>query len=120
MLLLAGLAVRLWVEPELGSSWRGEVARIEPGATFSIPRIALPLDPERLVNLTEDFSPELNPHGIGWWMAENGDLSLFVVNHRREGHFVEIFLLSLRLDPVWTFRVRTLLPMQSFPGVFLF
>ena len=45
----------------------------------------------RLVNLTEDFSPELNPHGIGWWMAENGDLSLFVVNHRREGHFVEIF-----------------------------
>jgi arylesterase/paraoxonase len=45
----------------------------------------------RLMNLTEDFSQELNPHGIGWWMAENGDLSVFVVNHRRDGHFVEIF-----------------------------
>ncbi len=29
----------------------------------------------RLVNLTANFSNELNPHGIGWWMAENGDLS---------------------------------------------
>ncbi|MGB5747424.1 MAG: SMP-30/gluconolactonase/LRE family protein [Desulfobacterales bacterium] len=45
----------------------------------------------RLVNLTADFSKELNPHGIGWWMAENGDLSIFVVNHPRGGHLVEIF-----------------------------
>jgi len=45
----------------------------------------------RLVNLTADFSKELNPHGIGWWMAENGDLSIFVVNHPRNGQFVEIF-----------------------------
>ena len=45
----------------------------------------------RLMNLTEDFPRELNPHGIGWWMAQNGDLSLFVVNHREDGHFVEIF-----------------------------
>jgi arylesterase/paraoxonase len=45
----------------------------------------------QLVNLAEDFPRELNPHGIGWWMAQNGDLSLFVVNHRQDGHFVEIF-----------------------------
>jgi len=45
----------------------------------------------RLMNLTAAFAKEFNPHGIGWWMAENGDLSLFVVNHRRDGHFVEIF-----------------------------
>jgi arylesterase/paraoxonase len=44
-----------------------------------------------LTNLTADFNKELNPHGISWWMAENGDLSLFVVNHRSDGHFVEIF-----------------------------
>ena len=44
-----------------------------------------------LVNLTEDFSRPLNPHGIGCWISQNGDLSLFVVNHRRDGHFVEIF-----------------------------
>jgi arylesterase/paraoxonase len=44
-----------------------------------------------LVNLTVDFRQEFNPHGIGWWMAQNGNLSIFVVNHRRDGHFVEIF-----------------------------
>ena len=46
-------------------------------------------DPE-LVNLTADFSKEFNPHGIGLWIGEN-EKSLFVVNHRRDGHFVEIF-----------------------------
>ena len=46
-------------------------------------------DPE-LVNLTAGFSGEFNPHGIGLWMGENRT-SLFVVNHRESGHFVEIF-----------------------------
>ena len=45
----------------------------------------------QLVNLTANFPHQLNPHGIGWWMAPNGDLSLLVVNHREDGHFVEIF-----------------------------
>lgn len=43
------------------------------------------------MNLTADFSQELNPHGIGLWMAQDGVLSIFVVNHRRDGHFVDIF-----------------------------
>jgi arylesterase/paraoxonase len=43
------------------------------------------------MNLTVDFTQEFNPHGIGLWLAGNGDLSIFVVNHRRDGHFVEIF-----------------------------
>ena len=47
-------------------------------------------DPQ-LVNLTADFPHQLNPHGIGWWAAPNGDLTLLVVNHREDGHFVEIF-----------------------------
>lgn len=46
-------------------------------------------DPE-LVNLTADFAEEFNPHGIGLWIGEDGK-SLFVVNHRQDGHFVEIF-----------------------------
>jgi arylesterase/paraoxonase len=45
----------------------------------------------QLVNLTVGFDKEFNPHGIGLWMAGDGTASLFVVNHRREGHFVEIF-----------------------------
>ena len=47
-------------------------------------------DPQ-LVNLTADFPHQLNPHGIGWWAGPKGDLSLLVVNHRDDGHFVEIF-----------------------------
>ncbi len=46
-------------------------------------------DPE-LVNLTADYAEEFNPHGIGLWIGKNGK-SLFVVNHRQDGHFVEIF-----------------------------
>jgi arylesterase/paraoxonase len=44
-----------------------------------------------LVNLTAGFAGEFNPHGIGLWIGEGGTSSLFVVNHCRDGHFVEIF-----------------------------
>ena len=50
---LSDLEVRLWVEPDLGQRWSGRVAHIAVGDTYSIPRIALPLDPDRLVNMTE-------------------------------------------------------------------
>jgi arylesterase/paraoxonase len=43
-----------------------------------------------LVDLTAEFSKEFNPHGIGLWVMED-KLAVFVVNHSREGHFVEIF-----------------------------
>ncbi|MFC1824597.1 strictosidine synthase family protein [Thermodesulfobacteriota bacterium] len=45
----------------------------------------------KLRNLTEDFKMEFNPHGIGLWTRQDGRLSLFVVNHSRTGHSVEIF-----------------------------
>ena len=44
-----------------------------------------------LIHFTVDFTKEFNPHGIGLWQGEDGKLLLFAVNHRREGHFVEIF-----------------------------
>ena len=46
----------------------------------------------QLVNLTVGFHKELNPHGIGLWMSGDWTAALFVVNHRRDGHFVEIFV----------------------------
>ena len=67
---------------------RSENSQARQGAIFGF---NLNATEPRLVNLTADFSKELNPHGLGWWMAKNGDLSIFVVNHRRDGHFVEIF-----------------------------
>ncbi|MFH1351126.1 MAG: SMP-30/gluconolactonase/LRE family protein [Pseudomonadota bacterium] len=45
----------------------------------------------QLVNLTGDFTHEFHPHGIGLFVGQDGDTSLFVVNHRTDGHFVEIF-----------------------------
>ena len=67
--------------------WSGE-GQARQGAIYGFDLNAA--NPQ-LVNLTEDFPRQLNPHGIGWWMAPSGDLSLFVVNHRDDGHFVEIF-----------------------------
>lgn len=46
--------------------------------------------PEPLI-LTTDFHEPFHPHGLGLWTAPDGGLSLFVVNHRPDGHFVEIF-----------------------------
>jgi arylesterase/paraoxonase len=58
------------------------------GAIFSFD---LASDQPGLVNLTGDFDEEFHPHGIGLFLGQKGDASLFVVNHRKEGHFIEIF-----------------------------
>jgi arylesterase / paraoxonase len=42
-------------------------------------------------NLTQDFSQEFHPHGIGLFAGPDGKSRLFVVNHTQKGHFVEIF-----------------------------
>ncbi len=47
-------------------------------------------DPEP-VNLTADFKQEFFPHGIGLYISPEGRRSLFVINHRADGDFVEIF-----------------------------
>jgi arylesterase/paraoxonase len=54
----------------------------------------LKADHPDLVNLTSDFDKDFHPHGIGLFLGEDGRASLFVVNHRKEGHFVEIFDLT--------------------------
>jgi arylesterase / paraoxonase len=42
-------------------------------------------------NLTQDFSREFHPHGIGLFIGPDGQTRLFAVNHTQKGHFVEIF-----------------------------
>lgn len=66
----------------------GSKTRARQGAIFGF---ELRSSDPRLKNLTADFNKELNPHGISLWTAADGALSVFVVNHRRDGHFVEIF-----------------------------
>lgn len=68
------------------TQWSG-ITHVQKGAIYGLDLKVR--DPE-LVNLTADFSEEFNPHGIGLWIGENRK-SLFVVNHRQDGHFVEIF-----------------------------
>lgn len=46
----------------------------------------------QLKEVTTDFPYEFNPHGIALWQhPENARYTLFVVNHTRDGHFIEIF-----------------------------
>jgi arylesterase/paraoxonase len=44
-----------------------------------------------LKNLTQDFAEPFHPHGISLYLGENSEASLFVVNHRPDGEFIEIF-----------------------------
>jgi len=44
-----------------------------------------------LKNLTKDFYQPLHPHGISLYLGENGAASLFAVNHRPDGEYVEVF-----------------------------
>ena len=67
---------------------RTDKNQVRQGAIFGL---NLNSTNSKLVNLTANFSKEFNPHGIGLWMGENDNTSLFVVNHGRDGHFVEIF-----------------------------
>jgi len=44
-----------------------------------------------LINLTSEYKREFHPHGIGLFMAEDSMVSLFVVNHIQDGHYIEVF-----------------------------
>lgn len=46
---------------------------------------------ETVRELTAEFEAEFNPHGLGLWLEESGRGVLMAVNHRRDGHYVEIF-----------------------------
>jgi arylesterase/paraoxonase len=59
-----------------------------PGAIFAYD---LNSENPELIELTDDFEQEFHPHGISLFVGENGGESLFVVNHRKDGDFVEIF-----------------------------
>ena len=41
--------------------------------------------------LTDEFHKPLHPHGISLYVSPAGERRLFVINHRSEGHYVEIF-----------------------------
>lgn len=47
-------------------------------------------DPQ-LILLTQDFDEEFHPHGISFYLGQNDAARIFVVNHRQNGHFIEIF-----------------------------
>jgi arylesterase/paraoxonase len=66
----------------------GNQQQVRQGAIYGYDLLA---KNPKLVNLTAAFTKEFNPHGIGLWISQDGICSLFVVNHRHDGQFVEIF-----------------------------
>lgn len=58
------------------------------GAVFSY---SLSEQNPKLINLSSDLDFEFHPHGISVFEHENGSVSLAVVNHTEQGHFIELF-----------------------------
>lgn len=48
----------------------------------------------QLINISGKLPFEFHPHGISFFQNKNGQKSLFVVNHRKNGQFIEIFSIS--------------------------
>ena len=52
----------------------------------------------KLINLTfegsfrESNSPDFTPHGMGHWITKDGEMLLYVINHRRGGDTVDSFI----------------------------
>jgi arylesterase/paraoxonase len=63
----------------------------KPGAIYSFD---LNLEPPQPRNLTPNLPFEFHPHGISLYTGAGSGARLFVVNHRAEGHFIEIFDLA--------------------------
>ena len=51
-----------------------------------------------LVNVTfegsyrETNSPDFTPHGMGHWVTKDGEMILYIINHRRRGDTVDLFI----------------------------
>ncbi|MES2795122.1 MAG: SMP-30/gluconolactonase/LRE family protein [Bacteroidota bacterium] len=43
------------------------------------------------LNISKNLPFDFHPHGISLYKSADGEKSLFVVNHRKEGNFIEIF-----------------------------
>jgi arylesterase/paraoxonase len=74
----------------ISSSDRRALGRGEPaqGAIYAYDLKSENPEPK---NLTSAFDQELHPHGISLYLGENGEASLFAVNHRADGEHIEIF-----------------------------
>ncbi len=59
-----------------------------PGAIFEFDLSDPAAQP---VRLAQDFPADFHPHGISLFRDDQGHKTLLVVNHRRDGHFVEVY-----------------------------
>jgi arylesterase/paraoxonase len=58
------------------------------GAIYALDRTAKGTIPRKL---TAGFDRDFHPHGLSLYLDGNGKTFLFVINHAKAGHFVEIF-----------------------------
>ncbi len=69
--------------------WRS--VRAGKPATCAIFAYDLSSPSPRLVNLTPDAGPDFRPHGISLYVAPDGATTLFVINHARGHHTIEVY-----------------------------
>lgn len=69
---------------------RAQLSGLKPkqGAIFAY---NLNDDRPNLHNLTTGFEKEFHPHGVALYVHEDSAVTLFAINHNKEGHFVEVF-----------------------------
>lgn len=65
--------------------------RRKPGMRGDIWGYDLASKTPKLIPLTTSFKNPFRPHGISLWLDKNGKTSLFVINHAKGKHSVEIF-----------------------------
>ena len=84
--------------------WRKDDAM--PPHRSGVYMIDLSSDNPQLVNLTfegsyrESISPDFTPHGMGHWVTKDGEMILYVINHRRHGDVVDSFVYNPTKKPL--------------------
>jgi len=85
------------IDPETGIAYisgadrQGFRGEFLPGEIYSYPLLSTPVQPTVLAT---EIEFEFRPHGLSLYRCPDGTRLLFVVNHRSEGDYVEIFELQ--------------------------
>ncbi len=73
----------------MGDKVQGGIFELDLNVADSVPR-----------KLTDNMSFDFHPHGIDLFVSESGERFLHVINHRKDGHYIEIFTYEGELNHI--------------------